>query len=311
MDGVVAIEGTITGFHWRNPHIYFTVNSTDGEGKNIEWEVQSSAISVAMRRGWTRESLTPGDRVTVRLHAARSGRPYGILESLEKEGGDHLVPVVGAPETPAAATTLNGNWTADTSTYGSYPGGFDGFFRAHLKLTEKAKTAEAAFDPLSDENPESTCVGRPTPAAIASTNLYLMQIEINDDDEVVMLRSERFAEERTVYMDGRGHPPADERFETGHSVGHWEGETLVVDTANFTDHRSPYQTGVPSGLQKHVIERYRLSDGGTRLEVEFMLEDPEYLEQPMTHTRKLIYSPYLKMFMGGCDPATTRRFVEQ
>ena len=75
-------------------------------------------------------------------------------------------------------------------------------------------------------------------------------------DDIIYIRSEYFDEERTVYMDGRSHPDSSQRFDRGHSIGRWEGDTLVVDTANFADHRSPYQIGVPSGAQKHVVERY-------------------------------------------------------
>jgi hypothetical protein len=57
------------------------------------------------------------------------------------------------------------------------------------------------------------------------------------------------------------------------------------------------------------VERYRLSDDGARLIVEFMLEDPEYLAEPLTHSRELLYSPELEISSFGCDPETTRRFV--
>ena len=110
-------------------------------------------------------------------------------------------------------------------------------------------------------------------------------------------------------MDGRAHPEPSERFVTGHSIGWWEDDTLVVDTRNFADHRSPYQIGIPSGAQKHVVERYRLNDDGLHLDVEFTLEDPEFLAEPMVHRRPLIYSPHLAMFPGECDPEATRRFL--
>jgi hypothetical protein len=110
-------------------------------------------------------------------------------------------------------------------------------------------------------------------------------------------------------MDGRNHPDLSERFVPGHSIGRWDGDTLVVDTANFIDHRSPYQIGVPSGGQKRVVERYRLGEDGTRIVVGFTLEDPEYVAQPLTHSRELIYSPELEISEFNCDPETTRRFV--
>ena len=198
---------------------------------------------------------------------------------------------------------------ANSSELISYPGGFDGFFKAQLRLTVKGAAAQAAYDELSDENPESQCIGRPTPAMIVSSNLYPLQLEINEDQKIIMIRIEFWDEERTVYMDGRAHPDISERFASGHSIGRWDGDTLVVDTMNFTDHRSPYQIGVPSGAQKHVVERYRLNEEGTRIVVEFVLEDPEYIAEPLSHARELIYSPQMEISRYDCDPEAARRFV--
>jgi hypothetical protein len=136
-----------------------------------------------------------------------------------------------------------------------------------------------------------------------------MSIEINEEEQIIVFQSEWFDERRTIYMDGRGRPEDSERFVTGHSTGRWEEDTLVVDTTNFTDHRSPYQIGVPSGKQKHVVEKYRLTEDGTRIEMEFMLEDPEYIAEPMSHSRELMYSPHLKMYQFNCDLGSTSRFI--
>lgn len=309
LDTLLAFEGTVAAFNWRNPHVYVRVE-TDVSGQPIVWELQMGTTNGLTRRGWTRETLAVGDRVRVRAHPANDGRPYGVLETIDREGGIALAPITQPPAEPArTGGTLAGTWRADVTKLVAYPGGYDGFFRAQLKLTDAGRAAEAAYDPLSDENPESTCIGRPTPAAIVSSHLYLLGIEIDNDPQAIIIRSEYFDEERTVYLDGRQHPDPSERFRTGHSIGRWEGDTLVVDTRNFDDHRSPYQIGVPSGAQKHVVERYRLIERETRMTVEFMLEDPEYLAEPMTHSRELIYSPHEEMYRFNCDPDATRRFV--
>ena len=145
---------------------------------------------------------------------------------------------------------------------------------------------------------------------IVSSTRYPIQIAFGEADETIVIRSQYWDEVRTVYMDGRDHPDGSERLLSGHSVGYWEGDTLVVDTRNFTDHRSPYQIAVPSGGAKHVIERYTLLDGGTRMEVEFELEDPEYLAEPMTHSRQLIHVPQLEMAPFDCNPEATRMFLQ-
>ena len=309
MESVVAFEGVVTDFVWRNPHVYVLVDRAGGDDEAMEWELQMGPINVISRRGWRRDTLQPGERVSVRAHASLDGRPYGIIESIDKDGGLQLAEASGAAATQATTTTLEGRWIADRAATMSYPGGFDGFFNALMTLNDAGRSAQAAYDPLSDENPESTCVGRPTPAALVSTSLYLMEIDIREEERIVVLQSEYFDEVRTVYMDGREHPDPDERFATGYSIGWWEGDTLVVDTRNFEDHRSPYQIGVPSGGHKRVVERYRLTEDGAHIDLEFTLEDPEYLAEPMVHRRQLNYSPHMQMFPGACDPEATRRFV--
>jgi hypothetical protein len=308
-ESVLAFEGTVKEFAWRNPHVYVVVE-TEQSGKPVEWELQMGAVGGLSRRGWTRNTLSPGDLVTVRANPAMDGRPYGILRSVEKDGGLSLAATTTAPDVTPAATSLAGKWLTDRLSVLDFPSGtFDAFFRASLSLNEKGKAAKAAFDALSVENPESTCVGRPTPAAVISSGGYVIEIDLSQQERAIVFRSERFSEVRTVYMDGREHPASSERFTTGHSIGRWDGDTLVVDTTNFTDHRSPYQIGVPSGGQKHVVERYRLTEDGTHIDFEFVLEDPEYLTQPMSHSRQLIHSPHLEMFLAGCDPVAASRFL--
>ena len=319
MDSVVAFEGTVTQFNWRNPHVYFTVEITEPGGGTIEWTLQTDSTNLRTRRGWTQMTLSSGDRVVVQGNPAQDGRPYAILVSVEKEGGIPLpltsfgdeLQAASALEITASTSTLEGIWIADNSKLTNYPGGFDGFFISQLELTEKGRTAETQFNALSDENPDSTCTWRPTPAGLVSSGFYPLGIEFNEDEEIIVIRSELFDEERTVYMDGRGHPQNGERTNQGHSIGSWEGDILVVDTRNFADNRSPYQTGVPSGAQKHVVERYQLTGGGTRIIATFLLEDPEYIAEPLAHTRELIYSPHMEMLPFNCDPEATRRFVPQ
>ena len=309
MSSIVTFQGTVTEFNWQNPHIYFTLETTDSNGERIEWEIQMGSTVTSARRGWGPDSLLPGDRVTVRAQPAQNNRPYGILDSLERANEIVFGEPLYAPEVSSSTNTLEGKWMARSEELLSYPGGFDGFFRAELKLTERAATAQAAYIGLSEENPHSRCIGRPTPAMIVSSDLYALEIEIGERQQIVLIRSEFWDEERTVYMDGRPHPAESNRSPSGHSIGWWDGETLVVDTTNFADHRSPYQIGVPSGSQKHVVERYRLNEEGTRILAEFVLADPEYIAEPLVHARDLIYSPNIDITRYNCNPETSRRFV--
>ena len=317
LDNVVMIEGTVSEMSWRNPHVYFTVASTGDAGQPVEWTVQMASVLTVSRMGWTRDSLQIGDRVSVGAYPARNGRPYAKFLSIERTTGPALpmsfdsageVRLAG-PQATAVATSVAGRWMADGDQVNAYPGRIDGLTRALLTLTERARAAQAAYDENSEENPELRCVGRPAPAMIVYTDLYPMELEFGDDEEILYIRSQFMDQERVVYMDGRAHPNESERSHEGHSIGWWEDDTLVVDTRNFADHRSPYQNGIPSGPQKHVVERFRLDENGTGMHVEFTLEDPEYIAAPMTHSRQLIFTPDADMSPFNCDLESTRRFL--
>jgi len=309
MQTTVTLEGSVKEFFWRNPHVYFTIETIGANGAPMDWSIQMGSMISLSRAGWTRDSLAPGDRIAVSAHAAIGGRPYGLATAVKKEGAVELGGDFREPEVTVGAPTLEGKWMSKFSEVPRYEGGIDGFYLAHFQLTDKAARARADFDPLSAENPEAQCIGRPSPSMIVSSTRYPIQIQFNDDQQTITIRSQYWDEVRTVYMDGREHPSLDQRTPSGHSIGWWEGDTLVVDTRDFADHRSPYQIGVPSGAQKHVVERYRLLESGTRIAVEFMLEDPEYFVAPMTHSRELIHVPEIDMVPFNCDPEATRRFM--
>lgn len=91
---------------------------------------------------------------------------------------------------------------------------------------------------------------------------------------------------RHIYLDGREHPPVEEFDPTtnGHSVGHWEGEVLVVDTVGFnTVGNLSIPGGGLRGETSHLVERYELRDGGQALNVQFTWEDPNVFAQPHTY----------------------------
>jgi hypothetical protein len=86
---------------------------------------------------------------------------------------------------------------------------------------------------------------------------------------------------RQVFLDGRGHPKDPNPSFYGHSVGRWEGETLVVDTTGLNDRTWISFDGLPQTEMQHVTERYRRPDLG-HLEVEVTVDDPSAFQKPWT-----------------------------
>src|SRR5271168_3693928 len=71
----------------------------------------------------------------------------------------------------------------------------------------------------------------------------------------------------------------------GESVGHYEGDTLVVDTIGMNDKTFVDAYRTPHTEKLHVVERFRLIDGGNTLEVAFTVDDPGAFYQPWSGTR--------------------------
>ncbi|HEX7797966.1 MAG TPA: hypothetical protein VF456_26570 [Vicinamibacterales bacterium] len=98
---------------------------------------------------------------------------------------------------------------------------------------------------------------------------YNNNIQIVQTEHYVMILAEMIHDARVISLDRRAHLPANIRQWKGDSIGHWEGDTLLVDTTNFTDKT----TFRGSGSELHVVERFTLSDIDT-LTYKFTIDDP-------------------------------------
>jgi len=121
------------------------------------------------------------------------------------------------------------------------------------------------------------------PYMMESSPLDILQ---NLNGKEVIITSSLRTPARHIYTDGRSHvnPDVFDHVSNGHSIGHWEGDTLVVDTVGFSNEGI---TRIPGGGRRttdsHLTERYRLLDGGDRLSVTFTWEDPKIFAQPHSY----------------------------
>jgi Family of unknown function (DUF6152) len=99
---------------------------------------------------------------------------------------------------------------------------------------------------------------------------------ITQNKDTIVLEYGQFGLKRTVYMYLKQHPANVKPTRAGHSIGHWEGDTLVVDTTNFLP--GYLASPVANSNQLHVVERFDLDTQKTALKRTYTAEDPVYLK---------------------------------
>jgi Family of unknown function (DUF6152) len=297
-DSVIVLDGTISKFTWTNPHVYLYLDVRNADGTLAPWLIETDPIPILVRNGWTSNAFKPGDVVTVRANPEKDpSHRHALLVSVARADGAVFTPRAEAHRFVARADGIAGVWDG-------LPGYATRKF-VYGALTEKGAAGQAAY--TEADNPVADCIPYPSPSIVTAP--YLSEIEVRDDS--VVIRSEFFGVERIVYTDGRPHPANGPRTVQGHSIGRWDAGALVVDTTLFADYRGGNREGIPSGAQKHVVERYALSDDHTQLHVTFTVEDPEFLAEPMTGSIDWDYAPDRTFAHIGCDPEIAKRYILQ
>jgi len=300
----ITIEGVVTRFEWSNPHVYLYIETRTGMGNPVVWAIEQGATTSMRRRGWSPDTLVPGDRVVVQANPARdSSRKMALVASVQKAGvtlyggGSLLESLDDTVGLRVEGNSLSGTWVVRAQRI------YQDFSRPPWPLTAKGDAAVESYDDLT-MNPQMQCMSRTAPWFMIFPSVH--KIEVGDTS--VSILSEYDAIERAVHMDGSSHDGAAVSYQ-GHSIGRWEGEVLVIDTTHFSDHRSGIGRGVPSGSQKHLVERFELNPDGTSLTYRFELVDPEYLAAPVTGEVRFAYRPDLEFTPIQCDLENARRFV--
>jgi len=133
------------------------------------------------------------------------------------------------------------------------------------------------FDGPEDRSPAERCLAAPNAGPPMMPANYNANYQIVQAPDSVLILSEQIHDARVIPLDGRPHLPANIRQWMGDSRGHSEGNTLVIETTNFTD-----QTNFAgSGVGLHLTERFTRTDANTML-YEFHVEDPETFTRPWT-----------------------------
>ena len=304
----VNIAGVISEYEQRNPHAYLHVMAEDENGRTREYVCESHGVTQLARNGITPAMLTPGTQVTLTGSQARRDPYMCFFNTIEFDDG-RVLNVNGsrAPERPSAAvaevsrTDLYGTWLlvpANRSTSGPQP--------MMNFLTPAGRAAVEQYDPFVDD-PTFRC----DPVAIRRVWFAPgtpMSIERGGDR--IVLRHEWMDVERIVHLNQDSHPADGPRTSLGHSIGYFEGDTLVVETANYAAGvlRQYVQVdGEPMRGLLHSdaltsIERIRFDAATNRLQLTIQLDDPVFFTRTFDPASAQYAPSNLEIQPFGCRP---------
>jgi hypothetical protein len=117
---------------------------------------------------------------------------------------------------------------------------------------------------------------------------------------VIALLYEGGGNYRQIYLDGRKLPKDPNPTWRGYSIGRWEGDTLVVESAGFNDRTWLDRVGHPHSEEMRVTERFRRVDFG-HMQFEVIFDDPQTLIRPLTISLKVSYAADTDMLENECN----------
>jgi Family of unknown function (DUF6152) len=301
----VSITGTVIEYELRNPHAYLRVSAPDENGLIREYRCESHGVTQLSRNGIRPEMLTPGTVVSLTGSQSRTNPYECFFDSVGFEDGRVLS--VNGPRGAASREPetvrhdIYGTWMRATAS--STPSGNQPMMEF---MTPAGEAAVAAYDPLTDD-PVLRC----DPVAIRRVWFAPgTPLSISRNGDEILLKFEWMDAERIVHLNQTAHPAGGPRTSLGHSIGHFEGDTLVIETASYSAGvLSQYvQTpGKPLRGMLHSdaltsVERVRFNPETNRLELSIELDDPVYFTRkfdPATAT----YAPSdLKIEPFDCRP---------
>ena len=301
----VELQGELERVIWRNPHVRLTVR-VPGDAGGVElWEVEAQSVSMLRQRDITEVLLEAGDTIRLAGNPAHGGATEIYLTNvLLPDGREVLFSQSAEPRWNHEAMGRTGprfvsEGDASAPEFGLFrawsptlgPRIFSDISFDNPVLTEQARLAAEAYDPLIDNLATGECTPKSMPGIVG--NPYPR--DFVDQGETILLRFEEYDTVRTIHM---GDVAPGMASILGHSVGEWADGTLVVTTTNFSV--GTFRLGIQLSEELKVLERFTPGADGSRLNYQLTFTDPAAFVEPIELESYWIYIPGLTVEPYQC-----------
>lgn len=292
---VIELRGTLTKVFWRNPHAGLDISVIDDAGEEETWRVETfGSPNLFGRMGVKREYFKVGEEIVVSGSVSERRYRYMLGTNVLFESG--LEAILNATIGPKWSDTYVGGADfsdRDLSAVVDAAAENKGIYRnwsiagrnigvsRHFPYTEEARAAQRNANPLESPIIKCETPGMPMPM------FQPLSFEFVDEGSIARLNVEYFGIVRTIHLEDAVDPATVAPSPLGYSVGHWEGNTLVVETSRIN---YPYfnGSGVRQSEDVHVVERFQLSEDQTRLDLHMTITDALAFTAPATAGRTYI-----------------------
>lgn len=327
-DEVITVEGVVDEYKFANPHVVVYFNVTDDDGEVTRWMTEGLAATLLRRQGWSRDSISKGDTIRVSGNSSRNGSPMVSTDSLEfidpatgnvtgTPAGDVVASkaVTILPMTLAdGRPSLDGAWTRGQAQAGGNGGGMAaggmgrvaggmgngggmGGRAGGMPYNEEGAALQALHDPKND--PQVHCEA---PGLVRQTATP-HSVKIDQQDDRVVITSEEFGVERTVYFDDRDLVGGDEETNLGQSKARYEDEKLIIETTHLLSNLTG-PGGNALSDQTTTVETYTRNEdanGESSLTMNMVVTDPGYLTEEWSRSWTKSYNSTYELVSNDCQ----------
>ena len=169
-----------------------------------------------------------------------------------------------------------------------------------LKPGDVQPWAEALFQERVRDSRKESPLARCLPVSIPFHNAFNLTRIVQTPGMIVILYESPNSPHRTVFMDGRPLPKDPNPTWLGYSVGRWNGDTLVIDSAGFNDRTWLDSAGHPQTESLHITERLHRRDFG-HMDFEMTIDDPKVFTKPFTIKMDRLLAPDTEILEDVCE----------